>query len=363
MNSTYKSRTPAENLLGRTLSNGWKIEEVVSRLDSATGGNFSTSYIVRSEAGQKAFLKAMDYQRALESTDPALALKAMTDAYIFERNLLEKCKTKGLSRIVRVLDSGKLPAASGDPSGVVQYLIFELAECDIRSYININNNLDTAWSLRTLHQVAVALRQLHSVDIVHQDLKPSNVLFYSSRNSKLADLGRAFCRGIASPHDNEFIAGDCSYAPPELLYNQISSEWMVRRLGCDMYLFGSMVVFFTTGCSITHLLLARLENRYHYDNWDETYIEVLPYLNRVFAQLIRDFKKRIRSDYADDIAEIVKQVCHPDPSKRGHPKSIVSSGNQYSLERYVSILNNLAKRAEYSLTRNYPLGNVFNDRI
>ena len=41
----------------------------------------------------------------------------MTAAYNFERDVLEKCKSNRLSRIVRILDSGTLSPQEGDPSG------------------------------------------------------------------------------------------------------------------------------------------------------------------------------------------------------------------------------------------------------
>ena len=127
--------TPAQQLVGKQLPNGWKVEELIDRPETATGGYFSTSYIVRSGNGERAFLKAMDYRKALESSDPAKALQIMTAAYNFERALLEKCKSNHLSRIVRVLDGGTLTPRKGDPSSVVQYLIFELARGDIRSFV------------------------------------------------------------------------------------------------------------------------------------------------------------------------------------------------------------------------------------
>ena len=52
--------TPAQQLTGRELPNGWKVEELIDRPETATGGHFSTSYIVRSENGEMAFLKATD---------------------------------------------------------------------------------------------------------------------------------------------------------------------------------------------------------------------------------------------------------------------------------------------------------------
>ena len=120
-----------------------------------------------------------------------------------------------------------------------------------------------------------ALQQLHSVQIAHQDLKPSNVLVFDDQHSKLADLGCASENETICPRDTLDCAGDYTYAPPELLYRQVSSDWRTRRLGCDMYLFGSMVVFFCTGVSMTHLLLARLAREHFYQNWSGTYKEVL----------------------------------------------------------------------------------------
>lgn len=130
------SQTPAQLLVGRTLANGWYVEQLVDRLPDGTGGHFSTSYVVRSTSGQRAFLKAMDYRGALTAPDPARELQTMTAAYNFERQVLEQCRAHNLTRIVRVLDDGTIPPGDGDLSGVVQYLIFELAQGDIRSVVS-----------------------------------------------------------------------------------------------------------------------------------------------------------------------------------------------------------------------------------
>ena len=355
MNSSTDGVTPAQQLVGKELPSGWKVEESIEQPEAATGGNFSTSYIVVSGNGDKAFLKAMDYRQALESSDPAKALQAMTAAYNFERDVLEKCRSHRLSRIVKVLDSGTLPPREGDPSSVVQYLIFELAEGDIRSFVGWSQAFETAWTLRTTHQAAAALQQLHSVGIAHQDVKPSNVLIFREELSKLADLGRAFDRDSVAPHDGFDCAGDTTYAPPELLYGYTPEDWRTRRLGCDMYLLGSLVVFLCTSVSMTHLLLKRLDRKHHYLKWGEPYREVLPYIQQAFSQIVRELRDQIRSDLSDPIAESVKQLCNPDPERRGHPRNIGFNGNQYSLERYVSLYNRLAREAEWSLTRKQPI--------
>jgi len=88
---------PAKQLLGKLLDGKWRVVKLMPRSQDATGGRFSQSYIVESETGERAFLKALDYQEALYSPDPALALKPLTEAFIFERDLLERCKERRIA--------------------------------------------------------------------------------------------------------------------------------------------------------------------------------------------------------------------------------------------------------------------------
>ena len=142
--------TPAQRLQGVTLDNGWTVDARISRNPSATGANFSVPYVV-SRNGCTAFLKAMDYTAALRQDDPAVALQSMTDAYVFERDLLNRCRQGRLSRVVQMLDYGTYRAGS-QPADVVQYIIFEMADGDIRAMITSSDRFNLAWTLRAMHQ-------------------------------------------------------------------------------------------------------------------------------------------------------------------------------------------------------------------
>lgn len=292
----------------------------------------------------------MDYRQALGAPDPATALQSMTAAYNFEREMLARCQENNLTRIVRILGDGTVPPEHGDPSGVVQYLIFELAAGDIRSVAQFGTAVDHAWVLRTIHQTAAALRQLHGAEIAHQDIKPSNILIFSDDHSKLADLGRSSHRYTTAPHDDEDCTGDRTYAPPELLYGHLDPDWRTRRLASDLYLLGSMIVYLYTGVSITHLLLSRVGDDHHYLK-GITYSEVLPYLQRAFAQILRELPDAVPSSVASDIQLSVAQLCNLDPLGRGHPKNARFGSDRYSLERYISLFDRLAATAEWSSRR------------
>src|SRR5438045_2475021 len=175
---------PAALMTGLTLPEGWTVVSAIPRAPGATGGNFSVGYLVRNAAGEEAFMKALDYSRALQSADPARVLQAMTEAYNFERDVLKKCRDKKMSRVVTAIADGSIQVPTPNGPQVVQYIIFEKADCDCRNFINTSNFFDVAWALRSLHHIATGLRQMHINDMANQDLKPSNVLVFRQNSSK-----------------------------------------------------------------------------------------------------------------------------------------------------------------------------------
>ena len=210
---------PHELLEGIALKNEWKAVKRLERSESSSGGAFSCGYLAERSNGEHGYLKALDFfSRLSEKEDPARILAPLLDAFNFERDLLNKCRNSRLSRVVTALDDGSVTVPNLPPPATVQYIIFELAEGDIRKQMEKADQLDTAWVLRSLHHLALGLQQLHSMNVAHQDLKPSNTLLFDDlKTSKLADLGRAAAKGIEPPHYDFPVAGDWSYAPLELL--------------------------------------------------------------------------------------------------------------------------------------------------
>lgn len=231
--------TAAELLLNTTI-NGWNVVKAIGTYPGMTGGTFSSGYIVEKE-GKQAFLKAMDLHSAL--TKGLTAVQIAVNQHVFEKDILEYCADKRLSGVIRLFESGEVDLHnSGNPLNKIYFLIFELADGDIRRQIASVNIVNYSWKMQVLQQATVALVQLHGVDIAHQDVKPSNVLGVKEKY-KLGDLGRCSSKKFNAPTDTLPFPGDYSYAPPEYQFQEIPKSYTDQRLGSDAYLLGSLISF------------------------------------------------------------------------------------------------------------------------
>ena len=120
----------AAHLEGRELEGGWTVGVRIDSGPDSTGGNFSFGYPVHHPDHGEAFLKALDYSRALDSSDVPAALKVLIDAYLYERDLLDRCTAARLSRVILPLSHGQVSVEGFDIP--VNYLIFEKADGDVR---------------------------------------------------------------------------------------------------------------------------------------------------------------------------------------------------------------------------------------
>jgi serine/threonine protein kinase len=335
----------SEQLLHETLDGGWKVVEKVVRPPCATGSTFSTGYIVEKD-GRRGFLKASDFHDAVHSHDVMGELWELSRRYVYERDLCKQCANKYLKNVVTAVAYGEHRLIPADLKGHVSYIIFELAEGDIRKHLDKIAAAELPWRLRALHQVAVGLQQLHSADIAHQDLKPSNVLVFTDKSTKIADLGRASSRSLPSPFDGLIFPGDHRYAPPEALYRYVLPDWKHRRFGTDLYMLGSLIVFTFTKTTMTAAMLANTHAGHHPKVWGGSFAEVLPHLRQAFDTSVEAIAKQLPPGCGNDILPVIRQLCDPDPHCRGHPQEKSANGNPQSVLRYISFLDVLAVRFE-----------------
>jgi eukaryotic-like serine/threonine-protein kinase len=330
------------NLTGKNTPGGWLIGDQVGFPDGHTGGHFSDCYFVEKE-GKKAFLKALDIEKF--SIDQVIGLMA---GFQYESDLLALCREKKLGRIVQVLESDKVELDPNAPPLLryVPFLIFELADGDIRESVDLSKAVSNQWRFQVLHQTTLALLQLHKEQIAHQDLKPSNVLRFSDQQLKLADLGRSSLRGKPAPHDAMSIAGARSYAPFEQRYGYLREDWLERRLSTDVFHLGCLVVFSFTNICFSEFVLEKLAEPYRPSSWGDSYELVIEHIQAATVEALSELSSEFPDRFRADLIDIVRDLCHPDPTKRGRTAlRSRTTADPLWLERYVSRFDLLQKKA------------------
>lgn len=243
-------------------------------------------------------------------------------------------------------------------SEYVFYTIFELANHDVRSALLSGRRGDLAWVCQTAHDMAVGVSQLHTQEIAHNDLRPSNVLCFSD-TQKIADLGRATSANHAGPWDPLMHPGARAYRPPECWgYGYIQPRQYGRvtfdaRAQSDLFLLGAMMLFLVSEISYTQKL--RICLRPEYDpgnNGRVSFVDALPHINVAHAKALSDVKSEIESAFDakysvvyDEYIELCKMLVDPDPSVRGDPRMQQIGAPRSSLQRIISRLDYLGKKA------------------
>lgn len=342
-----------------TLSDGWKVTQLLSAAPGGTGGNFSVSYLVERDkpTAEAAFLKALDLTFVMTMSGGSLVdrLGHAIAAYRHERDIVLDCAGARMSNVVRALAAGEIAVdlALLDPAfhlfADVPYLIFEQALGDVRTAIDRNLvTFDAAWSLRMLHGAANGIRQMHVAEMAHQDMKPSNLMAFPNVG-KVGDLGRSSPAGGGGLYDGVPIAGDATYAPPELHYRELHTDDRVRRRAADLYQVGSLIAFFFTRSGMTAMIEAELDAAFHWRKWPNDYRRALPFVRQAFDQAVLRLEPELPEELRRDLVRCVREMCDPDPLVRGNPKVVRGGPARYSLEPYVSVFDRLAKQAERSL--------------
>lgn len=331
----------ASRLLGKKIGE-WIILEKQSKTAEDNSGFWSTCYKVSNESGAIAFLKAFNYTYAFGNTNSTDVMMDMLENYTYERDVLNFCKENKMRRVVTAIDSGEYK----EPNELipVPYLVFEFARGNVKRCKELElPNLD--WKLKTIHGAFIGLRQLHQKNIVHQDIKPSNILIFGESYSKISDLGSATRKGSESKNwSGDPFCGDLRYAPIELLYNHFSEHWETRRFGADLFMIGGFLTYLLSSVNFLHLLHSKIPEKLQWRFFGGKYSQVLPYILDAFDASLIELRSNIPKIIVDDVIVLIQQLCHPEPEKRGDVVFYKSLVSQYSLERYISIIDRLSKK-------------------
>jgi len=170
------------------------------------------------------------------------AFQNATDAQRTFREIMFLQEMVGHEHIVTLLDVLK---ADNDRD---IYLIFEYMETDLHAAIRANI-LQDIHKQYIMWQSFKALKYMHSAQLLHRDMKPSNLLLNSDCLMKVADFGLArSLRDVEQPPDVE----------PTVLTDYVATRWYRAPeilLGSTTYTFG--VDMWSMGCILAETIVGK----------------------------------------------------------------------------------------------------------
>ncbi len=311
-----------QSIIGKTEENGWTIIEYIAKKDNATGGAYSKCYKVEKN-GELGFMKVYDLQSYLKdkpASQMAEIQKRMLRHFTYEQDLHRICSDGYFDKVCYAIAAGALEInIIPGVDLVAYYLIFAQADGDMnRKFDSLEISHD--WKFRMLHNTAVAMKQLYTGNIYHQDIKPSNILCFPNNEFKVGDLGRSYTSTQECPFSSEPYWGDKRYMAPEISYQAPPVDLNYRAQMTDLYLFGSLIYHSFSGMCYNASLYGALNKAMH-PGGSVTYTQALPVMQELHFDLTNQFKEILpfSQDVNERLTACVFYLCNPDYNLRRHP--------------------------------------------
>ena len=157
---------------------------------------------------------AMVYRGVQTSLNRPVAIKVLSPRYAKDPALVRRFEREagalaGLSHpnIVNIIERGE---ASG-----YHYIVLELVEGVTLNHVLHTVELKERHYLRVIEELGNALAYIHSLGIVHRDVKPSNILVNRQGVVKLSDFGIVLAGEEPEAPGRGATVGTASYMAPE----------------------------------------------------------------------------------------------------------------------------------------------------
>ncbi len=199
------------------------------------------------------------------------------------------------------------------------YYVTEYVEGQtLRQWMNDYPNPDLTAVRTIVEQIAQGLRVMHRQEMIHQDLKPENIMIDSHGTVRIIDFGSTKIAGIAeisTPLDRDRLLGTRNYTAPEYLKGYPGSN------RSDIFSLGVIAYEMLTGAlPYDKELNKRNLNKARYRSATERNPDIPPWVDGALRKAVAINPERRYSL----LSEFVHDLGHPNPEflKSGKPPLI-----------------------------------------
>jgi serine/threonine protein kinase len=190
-----------------------------------------------------------------------------------------------------------------------------------------------------VEQVARGLRALHRLEMLHQDLRPENVMIATHGTAKIIDLGSAHVAGIAEmgERDTDALLGTAQYTAPEYFLGEAPSPASdLFSLAVITYQMLTGHLPYGTGVAATRSVRDQAALRYR------SLADDRPDLPSWIDEALRKALQPRPAKRYQDVDEFVFSLRQPDPAFRLHRRLPLIERNPVVFWKGLSLLLALA---------------------
>ena len=204
------------------------------------------------------------------------------------------------------------------------YIAAEFVEGQsLRQWMIDNPKPDLETVRRIVEQIARGLQALHRMEMLHQDLRPENIMIEKTGMVKIIDFGSVYIAGVteASPDAGESIRGTLQYTAPEYFLGEGGST------RSDLFSLGVIAYQLLTGrlpydAQVTRLRNRSQQNRLRYRTVLHEDRDIPVWFDLALKRAVHlDPDKRY-----EELSEFMFDLRHPNPA-------YVGSGHRPLMER------------------------------
>lgn len=105
------------------------------------------------------------------------------------------------------------------------YLVTEYIEGTSLNQWMIDNPTPTLEQVRNIiEQIAKGLQAFHRQEMIHQDLRPQNIMIDASNSIKIIDFGSTYIAGVSDSDSEETMRGTMRYSAPEYFLGELGTN-------------------------------------------------------------------------------------------------------------------------------------------
>lgn len=177
------------------------------------------------------------YEVTEKSSSKQFAIRQLSKAQIMRTKLIEYVKSeKDALSLLHHPNIIELNLVFPDPSNI--YFVVELAKNgNLQTVLQEYKALDISCVRHIAAQVLNAMIEVHKARIIHQNIRPDNILLDSENRVKLSgfSMSTVFAQDQLIQIDRGCYYGSPEYLPPEILNNSLTNQ------SADLWSFGCLI--------------------------------------------------------------------------------------------------------------------------